>query len=283
MKNAAFLPKLVLAATLAWFLVGSLSARADDSSTSNGRYKILSNPSGQYTETYMLDKQTGRLWMMRGQVSDGPYMIACLYQQVDGKLALSPLADEGQPESSSDRFLIKSASGSQYAETYVLDKISGRIWILRGQVSKGPFLLPCVYQLSSLRTAMSPLDGATSSGSERFALTCVSSGNYVDTYVNDIQAGGVWKMRGQVSTAPFLISCVYQLVNGEIAKTPMDIRSELNLLMNTPSQSSQVQEPQGSSDSPSQISPAPLPPSAQKALDEANKKAEEDMKKLFPK
>jgi len=283
MKKTSFLPKLVLAVILGRFLAGSLSAYADDSSTSSGRYKILINPSGQYTETYMLDKQTGRLWMMRGQVSNSPYMVACLYQQMDEKMALSPLADEGQPESSSDRFLIKSARGSQYAETYVLDKISGRIWILRGQVSKSPFLLPCVYQLSNLRTAMSPLDGSTSSGFERFTLTCASSGNFVDTFVNDIQAGGVWKMRGQISTSPFLIPCVYQLVNGEIAKTPMDIRSELNLLVNTPSQSSQVQEPQGLSDSPSQLSLAPLPPSAQKALDESSKQAEEVMKTLFPK
>lgn len=78
-----------------------------DDATSPGRYKILSSPSGQYGETYMLDKQTGRVWMLRGQVSDAPYLIACVYQMVNGNTDLSPLDEGTQSETTEDRFVIK--------------------------------------------------------------------------------------------------------------------------------------------------------------------------------
>ena len=36
-------------------------------------------------------------------------------------------------------------------------------------------------------------------------MTCVAGGSYPETYVNDIETGAIWKMRGEVSKAPFLI------------------------------------------------------------------------------
>jgi len=197
----------------------------------SGRYKILSTPSGQYVETYMLDKQTGRLWMLRGQVSDAPYLIACVYQMVNGGTALSPLDEGTQSETTEDRFVIKSAPGSQYAETYILDKQNGRVWMMRGQVSQGPYLIPCVYQLSSINTALSPLSSFLPK--DRFSMTCVAGGSYPETYVNDIETGAIWKMRGQVSKAPFLIPCIYQLANGETASSPIERHHEIDLLRKT--------------------------------------------------
>src|SRR5271169_3271384 len=121
MKNQILWPVFLLAVVATVFLASSQNANCDDA-TSPGRYKILSTPSGQYVETYMLDKQTGRLWMLRGQVSEAPFLIAVIYQMMNGNTALSPLDEGAQVETTEDRFVIKSATGSQYAETYVLDK-----------------------------------------------------------------------------------------------------------------------------------------------------------------
>lgn len=57
----------------------------------DGRYKILSTTSGQYAETYMLDKKSGRVWMMRGQVSQTPALIPCVYQLVNGEITSLPM------------------------------------------------------------------------------------------------------------------------------------------------------------------------------------------------
>lgn len=170
----------------------------------------------------MLDKQCGRVWMMRGQVSQNPALIPCIYQLSIGNVVLSPLDHGSQIVSTNDRFLIKSATSGQYAETYILDRQSGQIWTMRGQVSKGPFLIPCSYQLSSGQTTLSPIDGDSASvqANNRFSMTCVTSGKYAETYVNDVQNGGVWMMRGQVSQSPRLIPCAYQLVNGEVTSLP---------------------------------------------------------------
>src|SRR5271154_4221091 len=156
-QNLAQLFLLIIVAMLV--LAVSQTVRGDDS-TSSGRYKILSSPSGQYVETYMLDKRSGRLWMLRGQVTDAPYLIVCIYQMVNGSTALSPLDEGTQSETTDDRFVIKSAPGSQYAETYILDKQNGRVWMMRGQVSQRPYLIPCIYQLSSTSTALSPLSSS---------------------------------------------------------------------------------------------------------------------------
>lgn len=113
-------------------------------------------------------------------------------------------------------------------------------------------------------------------------MTCVANGSYPETYVNDIQTGGVWKMRGQVSKAPLLIPCIYQLVNGETASTPMERKSEIRLL----SKPATSLDTQGVFDSTAQSTPAPeekLAPELQKKLDDMSKKADEDIKKLFPK
>jgi len=258
-------------------LASSQTARGDDAS-SPGRYKILSTPSGQYVETYMLDKQIGRLWMLRGQVSDAPYLIACVYQMVNGGTALSPLDEGTQSETTEDRFVIRTAPGSQYAETYILDKQNGRVWMVRGQVSKGPYLIPCVYQISPMNTALSPLSSFLPK--DRFSMTCVASGSYPETYVNDIETGAIWKMRGEVSKAPFLIPCIYQLVNGETASTPMERKSEISLL----TKPATSVDSQGAFDGAAKTASAPeekLAPEIQKKLDEESKKADEDINKLF--
>jgi hypothetical protein len=232
MKGIALWPICVLTIAVGGFLASLPKAHADDSYSSNGRYKILSTTSGQYAETYMLDKQNGRIWMMRGQVSQAPFLVPCVYQLLNGHTALSPLDEGTQTESTSDRFLIKSATSGDYAETYILDKQNGRVWMMRGQVSQAPSLIPCVYQLSSSRTALSPIVGSSASVPtiERFSITCVTTGKYAETYVNDVQNGAVWIMRGQVSQTPSLIPCAYQLVNGEIALLPMERHTEISLL-----------------------------------------------------
>ena len=89
-------------------------------------------------------------------------------------------------------------------------------------------------------------------------------------------------MRGQVSQTPFLIPSVYQLVNGETTSLPMERHSEISLLANKAGQTAPVNDSQGAHDSPSQLPPQPLPPDAQKKLDDTSKKMDEDMKKLFP-
>ncbi|MDD5140679.1 MAG: hypothetical protein PHY43_10525 [Verrucomicrobiales bacterium] len=230
MKKQILSPTFLLIVVAILVLAVSQTIRGDDA-TSPGRYKILSSPSGQYVETYMLDKQTGRLWMLRGQVTDAPYLIACVYQMVNDSTALSPLDEGTQSETTEDRFVIKSAPGSQYAETYVLDKQNGRVWMVRGQVSQGPHLIPCVYQLSSINTALSPLSSFLPK--DRFSMTCIAGSSYPETYVNDIETGAIWKMRGQVSKAPFLIPCVYQLVNGETTSSPIERHREIDLLGKT--------------------------------------------------
>jgi len=174
----------------------------------------------------MLDKQTGRLWMLRGQVTDAPFLIPCIYQMVNGGAALSPLDEGTQTETTEDRFVIRSAAGLQYAETYVLDKQNGRVWMMRGQVSQGPYLIPCVYQLSITNTSLSPLSSFLPK--DRFSMTCVAGSSYPETYVNDIETGAMWKMRGQVSKAPFLLPCIYQLVNGGTTSTPIDRQREID-------------------------------------------------------
>jgi hypothetical protein len=196
--------------------------------TSPGRYNLLTTPSGSRTETYMLDKQTGRLWILRGQVSYAPYLKSCVYQMVSGGTAPSPLDEGEQPETTEDRFVIKSADSSAFAETYVLDKQNGRVWMLRGQLSQAPYLLPCLYQLSSNKIALSPLSSFLPK--DRFSMTCIAGGGYAETYVSDIDTGGIWQMRGQVSKAPFLIPCVYQLVNGQLVSTPMERGIEIKSL-----------------------------------------------------
>ena len=64
-------------------------------------------------------------------------------------------------------------------------------------------------------------------------MTCVAGGSYPETYVNDIETGAIWKMRGQVSKAPFLIPCIYQLANGETASSPIERHHEIDLLRKT--------------------------------------------------
>lgn len=273
--------KWCVAGSLMFILCAGIQLHAQQT---DGRYKILSITSGQYAETYMLDKKSGRVWMMRGQVSQTPALIPCVYQLVNGNTGLSPLDEGSQTESTSDRFLVKSATSGKFTETYILDKQSGRVWAMRGQVSKTPTLISCVYQLSSGRTALSPIDGSSTptQAGERFSITCVNSGNFAETYVNDVQNGGVWIMRGQVSQTPALIPCVYQLVNGEITSLPMERHSEISLLVNKAGQTAPVHDSQGALDSPSQLPPPQLPPDVQKKLDDTSKKMDEDMKKLFP-
>jgi hypothetical protein len=278
MKKQMPWPIFLLTVVATLVLGCSQIARGDDA-TSPGRYKILIAPSGQYVETYMLDKQTGRLWMLRGQVTDAPFLIPCIYQMVNGGVALSPLDEGTQSETTEDRFVIKSAPGSQYTETYILDKQSGRVWMLRGQVSQEPFLIPCVYQFSSTNRALSPLSSFLPK--DRFSMTCVADGNYPETYVNDIETGAIWKMRGQVSKTPFLIPCIYQLVNGQTASTPMERKDEIRLLAK-PATSTNTQGALDDAANTASVPEGKLTPEMQKKLDDFSKKADEDMEKLFP-
>lgn len=60
-------------------------------SGTGGRYVVISTPSGQFAETKLLDSQTGRVWMLRGQVSDNPFFVACTFQLLDGRSSLVPI------------------------------------------------------------------------------------------------------------------------------------------------------------------------------------------------
>lgn len=63
-------------------------------SGTGGRYVVISTPSGQFAETKLLDSQTGRVWMLRGQVSDNPFFVACTFQLLDGRSSLVPIDEE---------------------------------------------------------------------------------------------------------------------------------------------------------------------------------------------
>ena len=59
-------------------------------STTGGRYVIICNTSGQFSETHILDSQTGRVWIERGQATQKPYFIPCTYQLLNGRPSLVP-------------------------------------------------------------------------------------------------------------------------------------------------------------------------------------------------
>jgi hypothetical protein len=63
-------------------------------SGTGGRYVVISTPSGQFAETKLLDSQTGRVWMLRGQVSDNPFFVPCTFQLLDGRSSLVPIDEE---------------------------------------------------------------------------------------------------------------------------------------------------------------------------------------------
>jgi hypothetical protein len=185
--------------------------------------------------------------------------------------------------STNDRFVIKSASGGQYAQTYVLDKQSGRVWMMRGQVSTSPFLLPCVYSLSDGKTSSTPVGKVSlpSLANDRFSIVCATGGQHDETYVFDTQTGCVWQARGQVSKSPFFLPCVYRLLDGSAASTPMDENTEVDLRKSA-SQNSTSQDLQGVFDSTSEQAPVELPSDLKRKLDASKKKMDEDLKKLFP-
>jgi hypothetical protein len=70
-----------------------LYSQSTNSATA-GRYLIISTPSGQFAETKLLDTQTGRVWMLRGQVSDNPIFIPCTFHLLDGRSSLIPIDGE---------------------------------------------------------------------------------------------------------------------------------------------------------------------------------------------
>lgn len=66
-------------------------------STSGERFVIISCSSGQFAETHILDSETGRVWVERGQATENPTFVPCVYQLPDGKISLSPLMREPTP------------------------------------------------------------------------------------------------------------------------------------------------------------------------------------------
>lgn len=281
--------------TLICCLISSLSVAAtilparsqtsqSDADSSNGRYKLLTCPFGQFAETYTLDKQTGRVWMMRGEASQLPFLIPCVYQLSSSKTALSPLGTEGSIVSTNNRFSIKSAADGQYADTFVLDKQTGHVWIMRGQMSQVPSLVPCAYQLMNGRVAESPVEEASNSvpNYERFSITCVTSGQNAETFVNDTTCGSVWVVRGQISTTPFLIPCAYQLLDGGTATMPMDQQREISLLRKSLNPAEESHDSQSVFNGSSQTALPKLPADKEKELSDSSNKMEEDLKKLFP-
>lgn len=63
-------------------------------STSGGRYVIICNTAGQFSETHILDSQTGRVWVERGQATANPHFVPCTYQLLDGRASLVPIDTE---------------------------------------------------------------------------------------------------------------------------------------------------------------------------------------------
>jgi hypothetical protein len=94
MKKQMFWPAFLFTVVVTLVLASSQTARSDDA-TSPGRFKMQSTPSGQYVETYMLDKRTGRLWMLRGQLTDAPHLIACIYQMLKPASLINRMGESG--------------------------------------------------------------------------------------------------------------------------------------------------------------------------------------------
>jgi hypothetical protein len=92
MKPTNLVVTIVLALVAAiCFTARTQTSQGVPSSGTGQRYVIVSGGSGQYTETYVLDSQSGRVWMMRGQVSTSPGLIPCSYQLLNGHTVLSPI------------------------------------------------------------------------------------------------------------------------------------------------------------------------------------------------
>ena len=92
MKKAASIIAVVVVSVAALSFTGRTQSNPGASMPSSSqRYAIVSTSSGQFTETYVLDAQTGRLWMVHGQASKSPYLIPCQYQLLDGRTTLSPI------------------------------------------------------------------------------------------------------------------------------------------------------------------------------------------------
>jgi hypothetical protein len=126
--------------------------------TKDRRYKVVSIASGQLETSYMLDNRIGRLWIIRGQLSQTPSLIPCVYQLSGGRSALSAVSEVSTSEAITERFMIESAPAGGASITYVIDTQSGRLWIVRGQLTSAPFLIPCVYQLLDGHINSSPVD-----------------------------------------------------------------------------------------------------------------------------
>src|SRR5678816_2541346 len=61
-------------------------------------------------------------------------------------------------------FTIISSSQGQFPETFVLDTRNGRVWMMHGQVTKQPFLIPCSYNLPDGNANLVPLEADTEIG-----------------------------------------------------------------------------------------------------------------------
>ncbi len=90
-------------------------------SSTGGRYVIISTQAGQYAETHILDTETGRVWMERGQASAHPFFIPCGYQSLDGAVSLIPVDTKAELEA------MTPSNIAQNSNTNVPKDVSDRI------------------------------------------------------------------------------------------------------------------------------------------------------------
>jgi hypothetical protein len=85
-------------AKLIWLLTAVVISQPLYSQSTNsdtvGRYVFVTTTSGQSSQTQLLDSQTGRVWILRGQLSSNPFFVPCTFQLLDGGSSLVRIDEE---------------------------------------------------------------------------------------------------------------------------------------------------------------------------------------------
>jgi hypothetical protein len=95
---------------------------------------------------------------------------------------------------------------------------------------------------------------------QHFTIISSGQGQFPETFVLDTRNGRVWMMHGQVRKQPFLIPCSYNLPDGNANLVPLEADTEIGRAQQMPQSASDAQTP-----------------------NDASKKLEQDMNRLFPK
>jgi hypothetical protein len=99
MKKMAFLSIVVLGALALSFRANTQTKPDLSSLLADGRYTLMNRDagSGYAPTTFLLDKETGRLWMLV-QANQVTFLRPCPYRAADGSLSYTPSAADTTPE-----------------------------------------------------------------------------------------------------------------------------------------------------------------------------------------